>query len=55
MTTADLMDRLLRIIDEAVIPAIALWLAYYVRRWVNGTLKVPPYEHKVTLQEPRLR
>lgn len=51
MSTLDLVDKLLTIFNEILWPAIGLWVAYLVRKWVGGTLTPPPYEHKVTLQE----
>lgn len=34
MTTIDLLDHLLKIIDEAVVPALGAWLVWVLRSWV---------------------
>lgn len=47
-----LIEHLLTIVNEIVFPAIALWLAYYIRSWLKGTLSPPPYQHEVRLKEP---
>ena len=51
MNTLDLIDKLLTIAVEIIFPALALWLASYVRKWLRGTLPVPPHVHEVTLAE----
>lgn len=52
MDTLNLVDKLLTILNEVIWPALGLWIAYLVRKWVSGTLTPPAYEHKVTLTEP---
>lgn len=52
MSTIDLVEHLLKILNEIIFPALALWVAYLVRKWLTGQLETPPYEHKVSLQPP---
>lgn len=54
MTTLELVDKLLTILNEIIFPSLALWIAYLVRQWLHGRIQTPPYEHKVQLQEPLL-
>lgn len=51
MSTLDLIDKLLTIGNEVLWPALGLWVAYLVRKWVGGSLSPPPYQHTVTLQD----
>ena len=52
MNTLELIDKLASIFVEIVFPVLALWLCYYVRKWLRGTLPVPPHIHEVSLKEP---
>lgn len=50
MSTADLIAKILQILDEIVIPSVALWVAWQIRKWLQGDLQVPPYEHRVQIK-----
>ena len=49
MNTLDLIDKLLTIACEIIFPALALWICFYIRKWLTGTLPVPPHIHQVSL------
>lgn len=51
MSTVELVEHLLKIANEVIFPALALWLAYLVRQWLHGRIQAPPYEHKVQIQD----
>lgn len=50
LTTAQFIETLVRIIDEIFFPALALWVGYLVRKWINGQLNPPAYRHEVELR-----
>jgi len=50
MPTVELVETITRILLELIIPAVALWLCYYVRKWLRGELPVPPHIHEVALK-----
>lgn len=58
MTTADLLDQIFRILNEAILlifTAIGLYVANLIRKWVGGNLPVPPHTHTVVINEDKAR
>jgi len=51
MTSIELIEHITRIICEVLLPALALWLCYYIRKWLRGELPVPPHVHEVQLKQ----
>jgi len=50
METAEFVEIIVRIICEVVLPAVAVWLCFYIRKWLKGELPVPPHVHEITVK-----
>jgi hypothetical protein len=50
MTATIFLEHLMGFVDEVLFPLIALWAAWQAKRWMDGSLKVPPHVHEVTVK-----
>ena len=53
METVEFIEYITRIICEILLPALALWVCYYIRKWLRGELPVPPHVHEVAIKDAK--
>ena len=51
MNAITILDRLFGLIDEVIFPALAAYVLWQIRQWMNGKLQVPPHIHEVSLKQ----